>query len=66
MEIGFLQTGTYTTNALVDLDLPRGVKWTLEEFSDSSYQLRFTSDDQPEEVWLVSPRGVMAAASSEG
>lgn len=64
MEIGYLQTGSYTTNALVDLELPRGVRWTLEEFSESSYRLRFTDDENPGEAWLVSPRGVMPASSS--
>lgn len=58
MEIVFLETGSYTTNALVDLDLPRGVKWTLEEFDDAGYRLRFTDDQRPEYAWLVSPEGV--------
>ena len=66
MEIGFLQTGAYTTNALVDLDLPRGMRWTLEEFTDGFYRLRFTDDDNPDEAWVVSPRGVSPAPLSEG
>lgn len=61
MEIGYLQTGSYTTNALVDLELPRGVKWTLEEFSETAYRLRFTDNNQPGEAWLVSPAGVTPA-----
>lgn len=58
MEIGLLQGGEYTTNALIDLSLPQGVKWTLEEFSSNDYLLRFTSADVPGYAWLVSPRGV--------
>jgi hypothetical protein len=60
MEIGFLQTGGYTTNVLVDLELPRGVRWTLEEFTEQSYRLRFTDDADPGAAWLVSPAGVAA------
>lgn len=59
MEIAFLQTGSYTTNALIDLDLPSGVKWTLEEYSDRHYRLRFTEDNRPGVGWLVSPAGVI-------
>lgn len=58
MAIGFLQTGEYTTNALLELALPKGVKWTLEEFSTTNYQLRFTSDEVPAYAWLVTPQGV--------
>jgi hypothetical protein len=58
MEIGFLQTGEYTTNVLIDLALPQGVRWTLEEFSSTDYSLRFTSSAVPDFAWLVSPRGV--------
>ncbi len=58
MAIGFLQTGEYTTNALLELALPRSVRWTLEEFSGADYRLRFTSDEVPNFVWLVTPQGV--------
>lgn len=58
MEIARLQTGAYTTNALVDLTLPRGTRWTVLEFADGDYLLRFTSDEVPERHWLVSPTGV--------
>ncbi|MEX2535370.1 MAG: hypothetical protein WD273_07170 [Trueperaceae bacterium] len=61
MELAYLLTGSYTTNALVDLDLPRGVKWTLEEFSDTSYRLRFTDDNRPGDAWLSTPVGVTPA-----
>ena len=63
MEIGLLQTGAYTTNALIDLALPQGVRWTLEEFSAGSYLLRFTAASVPEYAWLVSPSGVRSVAS---
>lgn len=62
MEIGLLQTGSYTTNVLVDLDLPRGVRWTVLEFGADSYLLRFTNDAVPGIVWLVEPSGVSIAS----
>ncbi len=58
MELGRLQLGVYTRNALVDLDLPRGARVTVEAFSDDDYTLRFTSDAALEIAWLVTPRGV--------
>lgn len=58
MEIGRLQTGSYTTNVLVDLDIPRGVRWTVLDFSSNSYLLRFTHDEVSDVVWLVGPSGV--------
>lgn len=61
MQIGYLETGTYTTNALVDLELPRGVRWTLESFSEDDYRLRFTADDLPDAAWLVTPAGTRPA-----
>lgn len=66
MEIAFLQTGSYSTNALIDLDLPRGVKWTLEEFDDSGYRLRFTDDERPRDAWIVSPAGVVRGGAQVG
>ena len=61
MEIGLLETGAYTTNALIDLEIPRHVRWTLEEFGEGGYRIRFTSDSSPGEAWLVTPAGVSAA-----
>ena len=58
MEIGRLETGSYTTNVLVDLNLPQAVRWIVTDFSIDSYTLRFSSDDLAEVAWLVSPRGV--------
>jgi hypothetical protein len=34
MELGRLRLGVYTTNVLVDLDLPRGARVTVEAFDD--------------------------------
>ena len=58
MEIGKLQTGDYTTNALVDVKLPQGVIWTLESFGNSTYVIRVTHQDIGNAAWLVSPEGV--------
>lgn len=58
MELGRLRLGTYTTNVLVDLELPRGARWTLESFTGDDYRLRFDSDAVPGVEWSVSPRGV--------
>lgn len=44
MELGRLRTGSYTTNVLVDVDLPRGARITVEVFSDDDYRLRVDSD----------------------
>jgi hypothetical protein len=58
MEIGRLRTGSYTSNVLVDLDLPRGARVTVEAFGEAEYLLRITSDVVDGIAWLVSPRGV--------
>ncbi len=58
MEIGRLRLGVYTTNVLVDLDLPRGARVTVEAFDDEDYRLRVTSDAALEVSWIVTPRGV--------
>jgi len=58
MEIGKLQDGEYNPNALLDLELPRGVLWTVEAFGVDSYRLRVSSQDISEYSWLVTPEGV--------
>jgi hypothetical protein len=58
MELGRLRLGVYTTNVLVDLDLPRGARVTVEAFGDDDYRLRFTSDAALDLAWLVTPDGV--------
>ena len=60
MELARLQTGEYTTNALVDLSLPQGVQWRVESFNEDAYALRFTSSNVSELEWLVTPQGVSA------
>lgn len=64
MEIGRLQTGAYTTNVLVDLQLPRGVRWTVLEFTDRDYLLRFNHDEVTTLEWLVDPSGVRVLDAS--
>ncbi len=64
MEIGRLETGSYTTNVLIDLDLPRGVRWMVVDFTVTSYGLHFTSDTLPDVAWLVSPEGVHRIATA--
>ncbi len=58
MELNYLETQRYSTNVLVDLELPKGVLWTLEDFADDYYRLRFSSSAAPGVVWLVTPSGV--------
>jgi hypothetical protein len=58
MQLGRLENGTYTTNALVDVDLPRGLRWTVEAFPGESYELRVSDDTLPDIYWKVTPAGV--------
>jgi hypothetical protein len=60
MELVYLETGEYTTNALADLRLPSGVRWLVEAFGGSSYTLRFTSVHVEGVAWFVTPEGVEA------
>ena len=60
MELARLQTGQYTTNALVDLTPPQGVQWRVEGFSGDAYTLRFVSSNVSNLEWLVTPEGVSA------
>ncbi len=58
MELGRLATGSYTTNVLVDVDLPSGSRITLEDFSGADYRLRVDADAVPDAAWIVTPQGV--------
>ncbi len=59
MEIGKVQTGSYTSNVLIDLeDLPRGVAFIMESFPGESFEMRVTDDFVPGVWWLVNPDGV--------
>lgn len=59
MGLSYEQSGAYdVTSIATDLELPTGVKWQLQDLSETSYTLRFTSDSVPELSWLVTPEGV--------
>lgn len=64
MQLVYLETGEYTTNALADLRLPSGVRWLVEEFSANSYTIRFTSNLVAGIAWFVTPTGVVAQRGS--
>ncbi len=66
MAIGFLETGAYTTNVLVDVTLPAGTRWTLADYpaDGSSYVLLITSDSVSGVAWRVSPDGVRRVATN--
>lgn len=59
MELGRLQTGSYTSNVLVELtDLPPGIAFVMESFPGESFEIRVTDDALPGVWWLVDPTGV--------
>lgn len=58
MELGRIRLGVYTTNVLVDVDLPRGARVTVEAFDDHDYRLRLDSDVFTQVRWFITPRGV--------
>lgn len=58
MEAHFLETGAYSTAALRGLTMPRGTSWNLQDLSETSFELRFSSSEVPSVVWMVTPRGV--------
>lgn len=57
MELGRLRLGVYGTEALVDLSLPAGVRWTVVEYGPDAYALAVTSDGD-EAGLRVEPGGV--------
>ena len=57
MELGRLQNGAYATEALLDLALPSGVRWTVVEYGPDAYELAITADATPT-VLRVDPNGV--------
>lgn len=57
MELGRLRMGVYGTEALVDLGLPAGVRWTVVEYGPDDYALAVTSDGG-EPGLRVEPNGV--------
>jgi len=60
MELHRLRTGRYSTDALRELELPRGVRWTVTEFRDEGYALAVSRDDDARRL-RVTPAGVAAA-----
>ena len=58
MESGRLQLDRYDTTALIDLDLPSGARWTLEEFDVVSFRLRL--EGASGEVRVITESGVSA------
>ena len=66
MELAQLENGAYTTNVLINLELPRGVRWMLEDLNDDAYTLRFTSANVPNAAWIVTPEGVEPRRVEEG
>ncbi len=59
MELGRLQTGSYTSNVLIELtDLPAGIAFVMESFPGESFEIRVTDDALPGIWWLVDPTGV--------
>lgn len=64
MELGYLDSGIYTTNVLIDAQLPEGARWTLQDFATdgSTYVLILSSSKLPDTAWRISPRGVSRTA----
>jgi hypothetical protein len=44
MEVGRFLDGRYDTLALTELELPRGVRWTVLSLEGDAYVLSITSD----------------------
>lgn len=57
MELRRVQTGAYATEALLDLALPAGVRWTVVEYGPDDYELAMTADAVPTTL-RVDPDGV--------
>lgn len=58
MRLGYLETGQYTTSVLIDVYLPRGMRWTVESFPGDTFELRVSDDGLPGVHWEVTPAGV--------
>ena len=63
MALAKLRSGEYSPNALAELELPRGVLWTIESFGAESYVLNVTSQEAPD-IWRVSETGVERLTSA--
>ena len=60
MELGRLETGSYTTDVLLELALPAGVRWTVMAYGPDVYALAVTGDGEPTGL-RVDPDGVRVA-----
>ncbi len=58
MAEGHTETGSYTTNVLIDYALPSGVAWSMESFPGESYELTVTDDSTPGFEWTLTPERV--------
>jgi len=57
MELRWLQQGSYSTDALLELALPSGVRWTVIEYGPADYTLAVTGDTSTSTL-RVDPSGV--------
>lgn len=57
MELYWLQQGSYSTDALLELALPSGVRWTVIEYGPADYTLAVTGDTSTGSL-RVDPGGV--------
>ncbi len=58
MELGNLENGSYSADVLIDLELPRGIAWTMVTFPGETFEMRVTDDLLPGTYWLVTPDGI--------
>ncbi len=63
MELGNLENGSYSADVLIDLELPRGIAWTMVTFPGETFEMRVTDDLLPETYWLVTPDGIRRMSS---
>ena len=57
MELGRLRSGSYTTDVLLDLAVPQGIRWTVVSYGPDAYALAVTGDGEPTPL-RVDPDGV--------
>lgn len=58
MEAARLRTGRYDTEALLDLTLPSGVRWTVTRIAADDYALRVDRGGDAAAAYRVAPAGV--------
>lgn len=57
MELGRLRSGSYSTDVLLDLAVPSGIRWTVVSYGPDAYALAVTGDGEPTPL-RVDPDGV--------